>query len=161
SPDARGKTLPASITVNPLDVPTEWHDLTYGNYLLDDSFVCGGATFLSDGRLLLAGGPRTIRDATTGNPRPAPGGKPAATSDGATFQRAPGQMQEPGGNVAGRWYPTLTRLADGHVLATGGYDVIAPIFSPNLSEEIFDPSTNTWKTISTQQQSPWQTHDAD
>ncbi|MGQ4383456.1 radical copper oxidase GlxA [Streptomyces sp. SAS_270] len=41
-----------------------------------------------------------------------------------------------------RWYPTLTRLADGRVLALSGLDDIGQVV-PGKSE-IYDPKTKTW-----------------
>ncbi|WP_225321064.1 radical copper oxidase GlxA [Streptomyces luteolifulvus] len=42
-----------------------------------------------------------------------------------------------------RWYPTLTRLSDGRVLALSGLDDIGQVV-PGKSE-IYDPKTRTWK----------------
>ena len=47
------------------------------------------------------------------------------------------------------------------VLVTGGYDVLVPTFTANLSEDIYDPATGTYTTVSTQAQTPFAAHDAD
>ncbi|MDD7968031.1 radical copper oxidase GlxA [Actinomycetospora lemnae] len=41
-----------------------------------------------------------------------------------------------------RWYPTLTPMVDGQVLATSGLDGVGEVL--NGQTEIFDPATNTW-----------------
>lgn len=43
-----------------------------------------------------------------------------------------------------RWYPTNTRLADGRVLVSGGFSSLE---SPNLSVEIFDPTSETFTVL--------------
>lgn len=44
--------------------------------------------------------------------------------------------------VFARWYPTLTPMVDGRVMATAGLDGVGEIL--NGQTEIFDPATNTW-----------------
>ena len=158
--DAPKATLPAQITVNPLTAPVDLDMAASGQYTIDDSLVCGGDAFLSDGRLMIAGGPRTVTDAT-GQLVLAVGLGYGSTYNGTGWTRLPGFMAGTGGSIAARWYPTLTRLADGRMLVTGGFDLLTPTISPNISEEIFNPADNTWTQISTQQQSPSQIHDAD
>ncbi|PVZ06843.1 galactose oxidase-like domain-containing protein [Actinomycetospora cinnamomea] len=41
-----------------------------------------------------------------------------------------------------RWYPTLTPMVDGRVMATAGLDGVGEVL--NGQTEIFDPVTNTW-----------------
>ncbi len=159
--DAPGSTPPAQVTIQDIMAPTDLHDTAYGAYTLDDSLVCGGHTFLSDGRLMIAGGPRTVSNTSTGTLVAAVGVGYGSTFDGAAWNRIPGFMAGKGGYFNTRWYPTLTRLADGRILVTGGFDVLTPIFDPNVSEEIFNPADNTWTQISSQQQTPPQAHDAD
>ena len=132
-----------------------------GNRIYDDMLVCGGLTFMADGSLMVAGGPRTISDAVTGKPLMITGVPYGTSYTDTSWTRLPGNMTGVGGYTTGRWYPTLTRLADGRILVTGGYDVLLPLFSANTSEEIYDPATGTWTTISTRAQAPSQTHDAD
>jgi hypothetical protein len=69
--------------------------------------MCGGHTFLSDGKLLFVGGTSYFPK----SPDPFYGGlKEAYLFDPFTeaWERLP-DMQ------VGRWYPTLIRLADDHV----------------------------------------------
>jgi hypothetical protein len=159
--DAPGAALHASTTVTEIGAPADWHQIPFGPYTLDDSLVCGGHTFLKDGRLMVAGGPKTVRNTATGDLALAGGVNYGTAFDGTSWTRLPGTMAGKGAFLAGRWYPTLTRLADGRVLVTGGFDLLVPLFDANLSEEIFDPADGSWRVISTEQQTPAQTHDAD
>lgn len=159
--DTPASTLPAQVTVAPAMAPVDLMGTVSGAYVLDDSLVCGGNAFLADGRLMIAGGPRTVTNAATHQLVFAVGIGYGSVFNGSTWNRLPGFMAGKGGSIATRWYPTLTRLADGRMLVTGGFDLLTPYLSPNLSEEIFNPADNTWTQISSQQQSPPQTHDAD
>jgi hypothetical protein len=44
----------------------------------------------------------------------------------------------------GRWYPTLTTLANGQVLAISGGDTVAAL---NVLPEVYVPGTNKWRTL--------------
>ena len=95
---------------------------------------CGGHSFLSDGRLLLAGG--TLKyDPFKGLPG-------AFTFSPITEQWTTVQMMQ-----HGRWYPTLVTLGDGRVLAVTGMDENAKL---NRLPEIYDPVTNKWTIFSQQ-----------
>jgi hypothetical protein len=161
TPDPVGATLPATTTVTPITQPVDFPMVTVGNRTFDDALVCGGLTWLGDGSLMVAGGPRVISDAATGTPLLITGVPYGTDFTGTSWTRLPGNMTGVGGYTTGRWYPTLTRLANGKILVTGGYDVLDPLFSANLSEEVYDPPAKTWTTISSQTQTPPQTHDAD
>jgi hypothetical protein len=161
TPDPVGAVLPASVTETDLMAPVDAHDLVLNGHVYDDSLVCGGNTFLSDGRLMITAGTRTVKDAVTGKLQLAYGGTYATAYDGANWTRLPGNFTGVGTKLTGRWYPTLTRLASGKVLITGGYDQLIPTISPNLSEEIYDPAASAYTTISSQAQSPMAAHDAD
>lgn len=43
-----------------------------------------------------------------------------------------------------RWYPTLTEMGNGMIMTTSGLDDVGQIVEGE--NEIFDPTTNTWKT---------------
>ena len=87
--------------------------------------ICGGDTFLSDGKLLSAGGTATY---------PFSGRREAATFDPKTKQWGfVAQMDR------GRWYPTLLTLGDGRVLAASDLE-------EKNTLEIYSPKTNTWTT---------------
>ena len=161
TPDPVGATLPATAVETDLMAPLDADHLVLNGHLYDDSLVCGGNTFLSDGRLMITAGTRTVKDPATGKLQLAYGGTYATAYDGTTWTRLPGNFSGVGAKTTGRWYPTLTRLADGRVLVTGGYDVLVPTFTANLSEDIYDPATGTYTTVSTQAQTPFAAHDAD
>ena len=161
TPDPVGATLPATTTVTPIAQPVDYPMVTVGNRTIDDALVCGGLTLMSDGSLMLAGGPRVIADAATGAPMLITGVPYGTDFTGTSWARLPGNMVGTGSYTTGRWYPTLTRLANGKILVTGGYDLLDPVFSANLSEEVYDPTAKTWTAISSKTQTPPQTHDAD
>ena len=91
---------------------------------------CAGHTFLANGRLLVAGG----HNETLGDQN---GVTQASTFDGSTWQPA-GQM------TYGRWYPTLTTLANGDVLTLSG------TMSPNVLATIaerYNTASNSWSVL--------------
>ncbi|WP_455203125.1 galactose oxidase-like domain-containing protein [Kaarinaea lacus] len=83
-----------------------------------------------------------------------------ATTD--IWNRVPGILvsEGPGPKYGhGRWYGTSTRLHDGRVLLTGGYDVVQKTYNGvpvppleavelNISTEIYDPATGSRELIS-------------
>ncbi|HWZ42268.1 MAG TPA: Ig-like domain-containing protein [Candidatus Saccharimonadales bacterium] len=91
------------------------------------NMFCDGQTFLNDGRMLTAGGHADwgvgIRNSDIYDPV-------------TRLWTSMAPMNFP------RWYPTLTTLPDGRVLAVSGSDrcEACPVPTP----EIFDPRTNTW-----------------
>jgi chitodextrinase len=92
---------------------------------------CAGHALLPDGRVFVAGGNVNnhigLHDSSFFNPTA------QSWSSGAKM-------------LYGRWYPTVTELADGRMLVTGGEttcnDCNAPI------PEIYDPATNAWTQLS-------------
>ncbi len=93
-------------------------------------FFCGGDAFLPDGRLLSAGG--------TSHYNPFMGRNDATVFDPQTQQWA---FVKP--MAHGRWYPTLTNLGDGRVLATTGLNEAGNQHNQTL--EIYSSTTNTWQ----------------
>jgi hypothetical protein len=93
-------------------------------------FFCGGDAFLPDGRLLSAGG--------TSHYNPFMGRADATVFDPQTQQWS---FVKP--MAHGRWYPTLTNLGDGRVLATTGLDEAGN--DHNQALEIYSSVTNTWE----------------
>lgn len=115
---------------------------------------CSGHVFLSDGKLLVAGGQREQSP-----PVWARGlyyayiFDPYSGSEGEWIFASP---DDPPAHMAdGRWYPTLTLLADGKVLAMSGYRydyAPSPPAPPetlvvNDDPEIYDPSNGTWNFV--------------
>ena len=94
-------------------------------------FFCDGHTFLSDGRLLTAGG--------TGHYNPFLGRKETVIFDPPT-----GKWSFAKPMAHGRWYPTLITLGDGRVLAaTGLTEDFGNPHNPTI--ELYDPATNAWQ----------------
>src|SRR5262245_5478609 len=93
----------------------------------DEDLFCSGHTFLTDGRLLVAGGAPQYSLPSTHVFDPAT----------ETWTKLVGHDM----NVAGRWYPTLVPLADGRVFVASGI--------PGPQEmEIWDPATQNWTIVS-------------
>lgn len=91
---------------------------------------CTGHAFLADGRLLVAGG--HIVDNV--------GVKNTSVYDPATnkWSKAPNMN-------AGRWYPTVTALANGDALVVSGQvDTKAGV---NLLPQVYQAATNTWRNL--------------
>jgi hypothetical protein len=108
-------------------------DPVSGNFIsvaVSDNIFCNGAAMLPDGRVLVAGGHGGghvgLRDANIFNPF------------SQTWSSAPPMS-------FGRWYPTVTALPDGRMLATSGETAcdgcIASI------PEVYNPTTNSWSQL--------------
>jgi hypothetical protein len=104
------------------------------------NLFCSSHTPLSDGRILVIGGHVDayvgLRNATIFDP---------ATNTWSDVQ----QMAN------ARWYPTLTRLPDGRMLAVSGATNCPDCLTPGAPHngiaaipEIFDPATNRWSSLS-------------
>lgn len=129
-----------------------------------DILFCSGHTLLDDGTLFTLSGTRyTNYQLTNGQTGTELAGfNYNMTYDSATdiWSRVPGILlsEGPGPKLGhGRWYGTSTRLHDGRVLLTGGYDVVqktvdgtdVPLaFELNISTEIYDPSNGLRELIS-------------
>jgi hypothetical protein len=99
-----------------------------------DAF-CSGHAFRADGRLFVAGG--HIEDQN--------GEKRAASYDPIT-----NTWEEHLPMTNGRWYPTVTTLADGSLLAVAGsyFDDEDRTIMNNLPE-VFNPATGAWRPLTT------------
>ena len=117
--------------------------VTAGDITLTDSTFCAGLTLLADGTLFIAGGTRDI-DIAADEFHVGLGS--ALRWDGAAWQALPNMVGRATLPDPGRWYPTTTRLFDGRVLITGGYDLVTyPL--KNLSTEIYNPATSSFSLI--------------
>ena len=92
-------------------------------------FFCGGDAFLPDGRMLSAGG--------TLDYNPFKGRNDAAIFD---FTTETWSFAAP--MAHGRWYPTLTALADGRILATTGLNENGDGHNQQL--EFYSADTDAW-----------------
>jgi hypothetical protein len=99
---------------------------------------------MADGRFFEAGGTRIMVNVQNGSTvTTAP--SYATVFDGQTWNRIPQDMK--GVAMLGeprRWYPTVTRLPDMRMLVTGGFDLVLPSASPNVSIEAYDPLRQAW-----------------
>ncbi|MEM7306735.1 MAG: galactose oxidase early set domain-containing protein [Planctomycetota bacterium] len=148
APDPLGAPLPDEVVVAGEPVPVDFdNDLAFPLVIGDDIF-CAGHTLTSDGTFFSAGGTRTTLNTVTAEYNQY--GLPyAVLFDGTSWTRPSEDMKVAGvlGGAA-RWYPTCTRLADGRILVTAGFDEVWPTPSANLSAEVFDPATETWEVVS-------------
>lgn len=92
-----------------------------------EDLFCSGHTFLTDGRLLVAGGAPIFNLPSTHIFDPAT----------ETWTKLTGHDM----NVPGRWYPTLVPLPDGRVFVSSGLFGSQPM-------EIWDPATQNWTIVS-------------
>src|ERR671912_415240 len=76
----------------------------------------------------------------TRTPTPASTATPILTP---TLAPDPGSWSPTGSMSTARAVHTATRLADGHVLVTGG-DRGAPFYDATATAELYNPSTGTW-----------------
>jgi hypothetical protein len=103
---------------------------------LGGDLFCAGHTFLSDGRLLVAGGTHRYDRKIAGlTVVPFTGLEQAYLFDPVTetWTCAPDMLH-------GRWYPILVQLADGRTLAMAGFSKGFPWILPAVHPERWDPS---------------------
>ena len=113
--------------------PVLWNPSTPGTFTslpLPADFFCSGLTLLKGGRLFLAGGHAGVDNF---------GLKSAYQFDQGTRQwvRSPDMRN-------GRWYPTLTTLPNGNILAISGGDTAAAL---NRIPELFIGAVAGWKAL--------------
>jgi hypothetical protein len=94
---------------------------------------CAGHTFLSDGRVLVAGGTLVYQDNPLFTGR----------NDCVIFDPATEQWSFTASMAHGRWYPTLITLGDGRVLAASGLTEAGNALNGSL--EFFSPATTSWQ----------------
>jgi hypothetical protein len=109
-------------------------------------YFCCGHTFLSDGRVLVAGGTNKYDEViSNGTMQPAPNGF-AGIRETVIFD--PDPLKENWNVVKpmahGRWYPTVIMLSDGSALIASGLDETGRGQSNNTLERSLDPSKTAW-----------------
>lgn len=104
-------------------------DLGDPDGIQQQALFCSGHTFLSDGKLLVAGGERS---------------RPPSDWRGIKYSYLWNgvQLMPQSRMNKGRWYPQLTRLPNGKVVAMSGYG----FDSQTIEEipEVYDPATGQW-----------------
>jgi hypothetical protein len=138
-----GKLLIFDSSTNGSTNPRVWDPvsgtLVQAPYNDSANLFCSGHTPLDDGRILVAGGHESnfvgLRNTTI-------------------FDPATNSWQDVGAMTYGRWYPTVTKLPDGRMLAVSGAincpDCITPGAPHNglaAIPEVFDPATNRWSAL--------------
>jgi galactose oxidase len=134
----------------PVEVPP--YTVFDGRYAVGDLLFCSGHTQLADGSFFSVGGTRHIVDQQESEFYIS-GLAYGTRFDGTSWTRTTARLTEPGPTLgAVRWYPQATRLPDGRVLVTSGYDL--PIWGPlegdwlpgtrNISAELYDPASQTF-----------------
>jgi hypothetical protein len=149
TPTPIGTALPTQVTPQPITEPLAVNGVTIGTATVTDDLFCAGNSLTTDGRVVVSGGTRWVRDSTTGTVLDAYGVPYETVYDDSTgtWTRVGNMVGAAAGGSTGRWYPTDTRLPDGRILVTAGW--AAPGHAlPNLSSEIFDPTTDT-STVAT------------
>lgn len=132
--------------------------------LPDTDCFCGGQSFLADGRLLSGGGTYGWANSHEGIHLPhydgeracwiyLPRAKRWVRAGDLNFQ--PGSASQGGG----RWYPTLTTLANGEVFAAGGHPAGDDHYPVNASQndarhnnnspERYSPGADSWALMTT------------
>ncbi|CAN5715986.1 hypothetical protein BH10ACT1_BH10ACT1_05690 [soil metagenome] len=91
---------------------------------------CAGQAELADGRVVVLGGQN--------------GGTHIGTAVTALFDPATETWTQGASMAYARWYPSVTTLADGKVLATSGDDADGNRIT---TPERYDPATNTWTKL--------------
>jgi hypothetical protein len=113
--------------------PVLWNPDSPGAFTslpLPADFFCSGLTFLKSGKLFLAGGHAGVDN--------------FGLKSAYQFDQATRQWLRSADMRNGRWYPTLTTLPNGQVLAISGGDTAAAL---NRIPELFLPGQNRWKAL--------------
>jgi hypothetical protein len=136
-------------------------DIVSGQFFQVDCTVnnifCAGHAMLADGSVLVAGGTDGQRpdDGIGWGTRFATLLVPDATPAGANWEER--QPMGPTVPEYGRWYPTVTLLADGRLLVVTGtqqYDLEHDIRTYNKKVQIYNPADDSWFTAPIEQQLP-------
>lgn len=140
---------PSTVKLAPATAPVEAYFTSIPPYVVTDLLFCAGHTQLADGSFFSVGGTRDYNDVAQPPGTDYLVGLDYGTVLDGTWQRTAARMTISGPTNATRWYPQATRLADGRILITGGWDM--PLYTPpgigplegtrNVSAEIYDPKT--------------------
>ena len=103
---------------------------TFTTLPLPADLFCSGLTLLRNGRLFVAGGHAGVDN--------------FGLKTSFQFVQGTKQWVRSADMRNGRWYPTLTTLPSGQVLAISGGDTSAAL---NRLPEVFIPSQNTWRAL--------------
>jgi hypothetical protein len=144
----------ASVQVALIDEPLDVRWLSSAPWSVWDDLLCAGHAHMADGSVYIAGGTRSYFNGTTSE-YIAEGLAYGSRATPQGWLRLAGDMVgAPPGEPPARWYPTVTRLADGRMHVSAGAVLVTPIASPNLTVETYSPSRGTWMLISNYSQTP-------
>ena len=115
----------------------DWRTRTGYNIAPPENIWCGGQTILSDGRVYVSGGNLRYPDPNAANGLT----NWAGTLTNFTFSPLDEAWAKQPNMVRGRWYPTVTQLADNRVIITSGMDETGSGAVTN-QVELFTPSSN-------------------
>jgi Domain of unknown function (DUF1929) len=113
--------------------PVLWNPATPTTFTtlpLPADFFCSGLTLLRGGKLFLAGGHAGVDN--------------FGLKSSYQFDKATNQWIRSADMQNGRWYPTLTMMGTGQVLAISGGDTAAAL---NRIPELFIPGQNKWRAL--------------
>jgi hypothetical protein len=113
--------------------PVLWNPATPGSFTslpLPADFFCSGLTLLKNGKLFIAGGHAGVDN--------------FGLRSAYQFDQASRQWIRSADMQNGRWYPTLTTLSNGNILAISGGDTAAAL---NRIPELFLPGQNRWRAL--------------
>ena len=106
---------------------------TFHNIVPASSIFCSGNATMSDGRVLIAGGDGG-------------GTTELGLPDTNIFDPATETWSRVADMNIPRWYPTLTELPDGRMVAISGNSANASTWAD--TPEVYDPSSNAWTLLS-------------
>lgn len=116
-----------------------WNPTTRAGYNIPppENIWCSGQTILSDGRVYVAGGNLRYNDPS------APAGQTSweGSLSNYTFNPIAERWARQPDMTRGRWYPTVTQLADNRVIVTSGIDETGS-GAINNAVELFTPDPN-------------------
>ncbi len=115
----------------------DWRTRVGYNIVPPENIWCGGQTILSDGRVYVAGGNLRYPDPNAANGLTNWEG----TLTNFTFSPLDEAWAKQPNMVRGRWYPTVTKLADNRVIITSGMDETGSGAITN-QVELFTPDQN-------------------
>ncbi|MEV6207301.1 galactose oxidase-like domain-containing protein [Kitasatospora sp. NPDC051914] len=94
---------------------------------------CSGHVMLADGRILIMGGNKAYPDATHGY---------EGLKSSYLFDPTTGSYVQTNDANDGHWYPSMTEMGNGDVIAFGG---LREDSTGSVTQELFSASTNQWK----------------
>lgn len=149
-----GEALPAETQVDELLMPVDYDLFNKDGVIVDDTLFCSGHTAMADGSFFSVGGTRGFFEVATGETITTGLGYATRYGD-EHWERVPEDMIGTGGTGSPlRWYPTPVRLPDERILIVGGFELLQPTPTFNLSAEIYHPRSETWNLHSAHYQVP-------